>query len=82
MTQAILFERQQVAELEDLADRPRRLTGSKLLWVDLDGGSEAGADEVAEAFGLDDETRDGLAKRRDQPVCVAILAVWRIAQPT
>lgn len=68
MTQAILFERQQVAELEDLSDRPRRLSGSTLLWVDLDGGSEAGADEVAEAFGLDKQTRDGLAKRSDRPV--------------
>jgi magnesium transporter len=68
MTQAILFDRQQVAELEDLSDRPRRLSGSKLLWVDLDGGFEAGADEVAEAFGLDSQTRDGLAKRSDRPV--------------
>jgi magnesium transporter len=68
MTQAILFERQQVAELEDLSDRPRRLSGSTLLWVDLDGGSEAGADEVAEAFGLDNQTRDGLVKRSDRPV--------------
>jgi magnesium transporter len=68
MTQAILFERQQVAELEDLSDRPRRLSGSKLLWVDLDGGTQAGADEVAEAFGLDKQTRDGLAKPHDRPV--------------
>src|SRR5918995_583626 len=51
MTQAILFERQQVAELEDLSDRPRRLSGSTLLW-----------------FGLDKQTRDGLAKRSDRPV--------------
>jgi magnesium transporter len=68
MTQAILFERQQVAELEDLSDRPRRLSGSKLLWVDLDGGTEAGADEVAEAFGLDNQTRNGLAQPHDRPV--------------
>ena len=68
MTQAILFERQQVAELEDLSDRPRRLSGSKLLWVDLDGGTEAGADEVAEAFGLDNQTRDSLTKPHDRPV--------------
>lgn len=68
MTQTILFERQQVAELENLSDRPRRLSGSKLLWVDLDGGSEASAGEVAEAFGLNNQTRAGLAKPHDGAV--------------
>ena len=53
-TDAILFDRDQVERLEDLADRPRRLAASKLLWVDVHRGSEIGAREVAEAFGLDD----------------------------
>ena len=32
---AILFDKDQVDHLDDLSDRPGRLTGSKLLWVDL-----------------------------------------------
>ena len=50
---AILFDRDQVEHLSDLSDRPRRLRGSKLLWVDLHRGSEIGAEEVAAAFDLE-----------------------------
>ena len=65
---AILFDRDQVEHLDDISDRPRRLRGSKLLWVDLDRSSEDGLSEVAEAFGLDDETRARLADSRDRAV--------------
>jgi magnesium transporter len=58
---AIVFDRDQVDQLEDLSDRPRRLSGSKLLWVDLHDGSEFSANEVAEAFDLDDFTHQCLA---------------------
>ena len=58
---AILFDRDKVEHLGDLSDRPGRLSGSKLLWVDLHDGSEFSADEVAEELGLDDETRRCLA---------------------
>jgi magnesium transporter len=58
---AILFDRDQVDHLEDLSDRPGRLRGSKLLWLDLHGGSEFTVDEVADELDLDDETRRCLA---------------------
>lgn len=61
MSEAILFDRDQVERLGDLDDRPRRLGRDKLLWVDLDRASEAMPDEVAEAFGLEPSTRDYLA---------------------
>ena len=57
----ILFDRDQVEHLDGLAERPRRLRGSKLLWVDVDRESPESADEIAKAFGLDDRTRDRLA---------------------
>lgn len=68
MSDAIVFDRDQVEHLEDLSERPRRLKGSKLLWVDIYRGSEIGADEVAEAFDLDDRTRDYLANAHERPV--------------
>ena len=61
MTEAILFDRDKVERLDDIADRPRRLRGSKLLWVNVDRESEESADAVAEAFALDPDTRDFLA---------------------
>jgi len=54
---AILFDKDQVDHLDDLSDRPGRLTGSKLLWVDLHDGSKLSPDGVAEELGLDDATR-------------------------
>ena len=61
MSQAILFDRDRTERLGDVADRPKRLRGSELLWVDVDRESEEDADRVADAFGLDRKTRDCLA---------------------
>ena len=61
MSGAILFEGDEVEHLDRLSDRPRRLKGSKLLWVDVDRRNDASADEVAEAFNLDEATRNRLA---------------------
>jgi Mg2+ and Co2+ transporter CorA len=58
---AILFDRDEVDRLEELSDRPGRLRGAKLLWVDLHDGSEFSADQVADELDLDDETRRCLA---------------------
>ena len=66
MSDAILFDRDQVERLSDIDDRPKRLRGSELLWVDVDRDSEEDADRVAEAFGLDRETRDCLATSKDR----------------
>jgi magnesium transporter len=65
MTQAILFEGQRTDVLSDLSERPRRLAGSKLLWVDLDGGTEQGAREAVDAFDLEQETYDYLTESHD-----------------
>lgn len=65
---AIVFDRDQVDHLEALSDRPRRLSGSQLLWVDVHSGSEFGADEVAEALDHDDQTRGYLANPNERAV--------------
>jgi magnesium transporter len=65
---AILFDRDRVEHLHSLTDRPRRLGGSKLLWVDVHRGSQMTADEVADAFDLDQRTRERLATPHKSPV--------------
>ena len=59
--EAILFDRAQVDRLDDLPNRPDGLKGSKLLWVDIDRSDDERAALVAEAFELDDATRERLA---------------------
>jgi hypothetical protein len=61
MSGAILFEGDEAERLGSLSERPRRLMGSQLLWVDVDRSDGVSADEVADAFGLNDATRDRLA---------------------
>ena len=68
MSEAILFDRDQVERLDDLSDRPRRLGRSKLLWVDVDRESEESAKAVAEAFGLDTRTEECLATSTERAV--------------
>jgi magnesium transporter len=68
MSDAILFDRDQVDHLEALPDNPGRLSGSKLLWVDLHRGSDFSAAEVAETFDLDDRTGRYLASPNKKPV--------------
>jgi magnesium transporter len=65
---AILFDRDEVDHLDDLPDRPERLNGSKLLWVDIDRRDAESAANIARAFTLDDATRDCLASSSDRPV--------------
>jgi magnesium transporter len=68
VSQAILFDRDQVERLETLDDRPRRLHGSRLLWVDVDRESEEDARLVAEAFGIDEKTQEALAQSHGRAV--------------
>jgi magnesium transporter len=49
----LLFDGDQVKEVESLDLRPERLRKSMLLWVDLNGASRSHARSVAAAFGLD-----------------------------
>ena len=66
MPEAILFDGVEVDHLGSLSDRPRRLGGSKLLWVDVHHGEDA--DELAEIFDLDQHTSDFLESPDDAPV--------------
>jgi magnesium transporter len=68
MSDAILFDRDAVDHLHDLSERPRRLRGAQLLWVDLDRDSDFGPAEIAEAFALDASTREYLSQPRKKPV--------------
>jgi magnesium transporter len=68
MSETILFDRDQVERLDDIDDRPRRLRGGKLLWVDLERDAEEEAHRVAEAFGLDSGTRQCLANSNERAV--------------
>ncbi len=61
----ILFEGERAEKLDALADKPGRLSGSMLLWVDLHDPSRDDVDEVAKEFGLDDESVDGLIEPSD-----------------
>jgi magnesium transporter len=64
--QVVLFDRDRVKQLPSLSDRPGRLSRARLLWVDVDRGSEEAVDRVAEEFELDGETRDALARSGDR----------------
>ena len=68
MSRAILFDRDQVEQLDQLSERPRRLKGAKLLWVDIDRGDDKRVHDVAAAFDLDDATRERLAASGGRPV--------------
>src|ERR1044072_6852379 len=68
MRDAILFDRDQVERLDDLGERPKRLRGGKLLWVDVDRDSEEEAHQVAQAFGLDEATSECLTDSKERAV--------------
>ena len=59
--EAILFDREQVDRLDDLPDRPDRLNGSKLLWVDVDREAARACSNNHKVFELDDATCERLA---------------------
>jgi len=65
---AILFDRDEVEHLDSLSERPRRLRGSKLLWVDIDRRTGASADEVASEFDLEEPTRKQLASSEGRAI--------------
>jgi len=63
--QVMLFDRNTVKELDHLDQRPGRLSRSKLLWVDVDRGSDEAVQRVAAEFELDDETRAALTRSKN-----------------
>ena len=57
----ILFKGESAERLDGLADRPRRMNGSMLLWVDLaDPSAGRSRRRSRETFGLDDESVERL----------------------
>ena len=68
MSEAILFDRDAVDHLNGLSERPRRLRGSQLLWVDVHRESKFSGAEIGEAFELDDTTCEYLSKPHERPV--------------
>ena len=65
MSHAVLFQGDRTKQLSDLGDRPRRLSGQQLLWVDLEATVEDEAREVVNALGLDKETLELLVEPDD-----------------
>ena len=65
MINTILFEGESAEQLDALADKPGRLSGSMLLWVDLRDPSRDEVDEVAKELGLEDESVERLLDPRD-----------------
>jgi magnesium transporter len=65
MSRAILFEGDQTDVLGHLSERPRRLGGDKLLWVDLDGAPEEDVREAVRSFRLEEETYASLVEPAD-----------------
>jgi len=66
MPGAVLYDRDQVEHLDSISERPRRLRGSQLLWVDLRRGEEV--QELADAFSLDQRTIGLLEGSDGRPV--------------
>jgi magnesium transporter len=68
VSNAILFDRDQVERLDALSHRPSRLGHGKLLWVDLDRRSAQDAAAVAEVFDLEPRTTRCLARPEESAV--------------
>jgi Mg2+ and Co2+ transporter CorA len=66
----LLFDRDEVEHLGSLSERPKRLNGSTLLWVDVDRRTQASADEMAVVFDLEETTRRRLASSEGRAVFV------------
>jgi magnesium transporter len=57
MTETILlFDGDNAEPLDALEDRPRRMRGSMLLWIDLSGASQDEVERVASELGLDEDS--------------------------
>jgi hypothetical protein len=67
MSDAILFDRHEVDHLDGLAERPRRLGRTQLLWVDLHRDSRVDTSDVGEAFDLHETTVRCLSTPHERP---------------
>jgi magnesium transporter len=69
MSDAILFDSHEVDHLDGLAERPRRLSETQLLWVDLHRDSQIQTSDVAAAFDLHKATVRHLSAPDDDLPC-------------
>jgi magnesium transporter len=67
MGDAILFDSNEVDHLDGLAERPRRLGRTQLLWVDLHRDSQLDPSDVVRAFDLDEMTASYLTHPHERP---------------
>jgi magnesium transporter len=67
VSDAILFDSHEVDHLDGLSQRPRRLAGTQLLWVDLDRHSQIDTSDVAKAFDLREATVEYLSSPHERP---------------
>ena len=68
MSDAILFDSNEVDHLDGLGGRPRRLGRTQLLWVDLHRDSQVDPSDVVEAFDLHETTASYLTTPHERPV--------------
>lgn len=64
---ALVFDRDQVDEVDDWAESVGRLGRSAILWVDAERPDEREAERLAERLELDEESADRLARSHDRP---------------
>ena len=68
MSGTILFDRDLVQHLDDISERPRRLRGDKLLWVDVDRDSQESVERIADVFELEEDTRAFLLRSEERAI--------------
>src|SRR5512145_2685787 len=67
MTHALLFEREDVAEVEDWREQLPRLRRSSILWIDLERPDEKEIRSLDEQLDLSEESAKQLADRERRP---------------
>jgi hypothetical protein len=66
MATALVFDRDQVDEVEDWSGEMRRLGRRSLLWIDVDGLERRDAAELVEKLGLEPETERRLMSTEEK----------------
>ena len=67
MATALLFERDDVGEVEDWAERIPKLRGTSILWIDLERPDEKEIRSLVEQLDLSEESAKQLADRECRP---------------
>ena len=67
MATALLFDRDQVDEVDDWTDSLPKVGRSALLWIDLEKPSEDDVDHLVEAFDLAETTAKDIQRKQPEP---------------